>query len=331
MRTLTLDRPKLWSNEWFYLWQNLLLIMVNFPILSLREKIRYKLEIDLDRNIPIDRLLRNSFRIRIADNTYQETFYGKPVFAVALKKEWSMLWSLIHNYDTRFANYISPALNLGFDTLTKYPDADPETNTCDGMVRKSATAMYFSTIHDDSSGSSTNAANVAGNISLYEHATTENKYTLLTRCIFLFDTSQLTSASTITDAKLYLYTYSSEDAFGTTVDIVTSSPASNTTLAASDYYYTGFGTDSLANRNIVGTGYLEYAISGGFYNTIIKDGITKYGARLGFDLANSVSGWYGGYYADSGIYFADNGAQYAPKLVITYTLPVTGQQQQNII
>lgn len=328
-----MDKPKLWSNEWFLCWQPLLLLGVNSPFKGMREDVRRRLGIDLDRNILIDRLLRNSFRIKVGDNQYQETFYTLPRFAINIKREWNWLWNLIHKWDMNFANNLIPRLNLGFDTLTAYPDPDPETTTVDGWVRRSGVDETMSNIRSGEGVGSDTSSSSGYVFQLRTSTGTVNQYTTLARGVFLFDTSSLLGTAIISSANLSLY-----GAFDDNVQfpfsykqaqIVSATPANNTTLSASDY----------SNVGSVSFGSIDFTDSGG-YNTgnidntsVSKAGITKFACRytMEFNNTNPPDWDYG-----KTVHFSCRNSDYSgtsndPKLVVTYTFPATFVPQINII
>lgn len=323
---MLIDKPKLWSNEWFEIWQWLLLIAINSPIKGLREEVRHRLGINLDRQILIDRLLRNSFCIHTGENEYQETFYGKNVFAKSVHCELMWLWEIIHKWDMNFANYISPKLNFGFDTLTKYPDPDPETNTVDGYVgyRPSETSWAViragaGDICDDSHGAGTAISFTVGSA--------QYLYEALYRAILLFDTSALTNLAIITATTLSTYSLGSLP-FG----LVLSTPASNTGLINSDFASLGstLQSDSYVSGGDGSYGEALITLNSTGRGNISKTSITKLGFRCQADIDNSAPSDNPGTTVSTYIRYSENGGATIPKLTITYSLP-SGNPNQMII
>jgi hypothetical protein len=328
-------KPKLWSNEWFELWQPLFLLAINFPFKKIRKYVRQKLEIDLDSKIKVNRLLRNSFRIKVGKKEYQETFYTKPIFTIALKKEWNWLWGLFHKWDMNFANKLFPKLNFGFDTLTKYPDAHPETNTVDGgMCRFSpGTGESWATIWggagtdvNDSSIQLSEITVLGGTVGFY-CSTTTNLFVAIDRAITLFDTAALTVDATISAAVLSLYVnYKVTDSgsWALDFDIYTATPASNTSLATGDYSQIGSTSQTgsaIAYASVTENAYNAFAFNATGISNVSKTGISKFGVRnANYDVANSAPTWVSGAKTRIRCYSADNGSN-QPKLVVTYTIP----------
>lgn len=329
MRILRMiEKPKLWSNEWFECWQTILLLGVNSPFKGMREEVRNRLGIHLDRDILIDRLMRNSFRIKVGENEYQETFYGKPVFAIALKREWNWLWQLVHKWDMNFANHFIPKLNLGFDTLTVYPDANPETTTVDGMVIvQGVTDDGLATIRDRASGNFVADDDVTDIYLGGIGRDIDGLYTYLDRGFILFNTSSIITGSLISEATLSLRGNSKTSGATTShaIHIAASNPASNTSLAADDF--NNISRTSFANKTYSSystTAYNDFTLNSSGISNITLGGVSKFSTQISYDINNAAypdtdqSTRYNCYPSDSTF-----GTARAPKLVVTYTIPVT--------
>jgi hypothetical protein len=329
MRILSLvDKPKLWSNEWFECWQVFLLIAVNSPFKGLREEIRNRLGIILDRNILVNRLLRNSFRIKTGENEYQETFYGKPIFAIALKKEFNWLWQTIHRFDMSFANKFAPRFNLGFDTLTKYPDAHPETNTFDGYISASQSPGAWASLIALNGQSVDDTAQTLILSFIGNNFCSQDQFQQVQRGFALFDTSALTTDATISDAtfspKIW---YRSDPYGGVSIEIVAATTASNTGSTTTDLENTKTnGTTSFCNLaySAMTTGaYNDFVFNSSGKSGVNKTGITKLGTMSGWEFSGTFGGtWAASSFGQILARSADLGYDQS-KLIITYTLPVT--------
>jgi len=237
------------------------------------------------------------------------------------------VWWIAHQWDTLFANRFQPAWNLGFDTLTVYPDAHTETNTVDGVVIHAQNLMTWA-----------NLVAAAGNYFIDDSTTAywcearagsnNNTWQQITRGILLFKTSDLTADAVISAATLSIYGDAGNlknDPFSATPDIniYSSAPASDTALANGDY-------DSLGSTAFATA--ITYANWAANYNVftfnatgiaaISKTGISKFGTRnANHDVANSAPTWATGgvrYYLSG--YTADyTGTTKDPKLVVTYS------------
>jgi hypothetical protein len=223
---------------------------------------------------------------------------------------------------------VAYTLNTG-TVLTEYPDADPETNTVDGYIGGiGGTTVTWAALIADTTGSYA-TDNTSPDDFLYIQASTfghDNFWTQCERSVFLFDTSGLTLAATITAAVLSLYGSSKSDNLGITpnIDIYTSNPASNTGLVAGDY--DNFGSVSQTGSPITYTnfstaGYNDFTFNATGIGNISKTGISKYGARnANYDVAATPPTWTSSLVSQLNGYYAEQtGTANDPKLVVTYS------------
>lgn len=206
-------------------------------------------------------------------------------------------------------------------TLVVYPDADPESTTIDGHVRRSGVDETWATIR---AGAGTNQSSTSASQAMAQltASTTSNQFERLVRGIFLFDTSSIGASDTVTSATLSIYGSAKAAGLGSTgldFDIVTSNPASNTALAGSDYA-------NLGGTPLASVAYASY--STGAYNDfslapadVTKAGISKFGCRLSWDVDNSFGGsWSSGASTSFHCHNADQtGTTQDPKLTVIYT------------
>lgn len=212
------------------------------------------------------------------------------------------------------------------DSLTVYPDASPETNTVDGdgyinLITADWTALVASTNYYINADS-TNIGNSVG----YVTASSAGNYQYLYRSIYLFETSALTVDATIISAVLSIRGPSKFDQnlSDASRNIVSSNPASNTALVASDMGTLGSDvfSDGITYTNWNTSGYNDFILNAGGLSEINKAGISKFGARLDADVTATAPAIGGtGKYTTLNAYFSDGGDGYKPKLVVTYTLP----------
>jgi hypothetical protein len=233
------------------------------------------------------------------------------------------LWKLCHAWDMLIANRFNPAWNLGFDTLTVYPDASTGATTMDGEAGRSGVNQTFANIIAGA-GTYSNATGSEAFLNL-QATTTSNQYSLLARILFTLKTSGLTADATISAAVFSVYGSVKENALGsTTLDICDSTPAADNNIENADYGRLGttsFGNISYASFSTTGYNAITFNASG--IAAISKTGITKLGARLGWDLAGNFGGtWANNQLTRFNFYLADYTLLTRdPKLVITYTLP----------
>lgn len=157
-------------------------------------------------------------------------------------------------------------------------------------------------------------------------SSTSNQFALLSRMIMLFDTSSIAAGATVTSATLSMFLQGRGNGLGGSVDIdiVTSTPASNTAVANGDY--ANLGTTPLASNGLYSmtlSAMNDWTLS---TTDVVKAGITKLGATLSWDTDNS----FGGTWSSSAATFAAiRAADYAgtdndPVLVVVYTPPAAG-------
>lgn len=233
------------------------------------------------------------------------------------------LWWLIHQWDTIFANNFQPNWNLGFDTLTVYPDPlNPGTNTVDGSIQHRGGAAY-ATAHDAATGTGVDLTSI--NLLLIDNSISATLF-YMSRSLMTFDTSLLTSGATISSAVLSLFgdTSGNVNADTDSASIVASTPAANNAYAVEDYDQ--FGTTKLATdigiASINTTAYNDFSLNANGISNISLTGISRFGTRTAKDISNTAPS-----VGLNNVWFksADNtGTTNDPKLVVTYTISVAG-------
>ncbi|MFA5261427.1 MAG: hypothetical protein WC450_09385, partial [Candidatus Omnitrophota bacterium] len=235
------------------------------------------------------------------------------------------IWWIAHQWDTLFANNFKPAWNLGFDTLTRYPDASSGATTVDGMAGRISVNETWSTIRAGAG----NTSAVTGNFYLTQiiSSGTSNQWAYINRAIMTFDTSSLGASVTITAAVLSIYGSSKVDNLGITpnVDIYTSTPVANNNVENADYGNIGSTSQTgspIAYNDFSTSAYNAFTFNATGRGNISKTGISKFGVRnASYDVSGTGPAWQStktsriiGVDADGG------GTTTGPKLVITYTL-----------
>ncbi len=308
------------DKQWFINWQRPLLWLANTSygrdVLGLHTK-----GSDVGRNKIIG-ILPNAI-IWKEDNQHFAEFRTHDKFSKRLFYEYSLIWRAIHNWDTLFANNFNPKFNLGFDTLTKYPDPNPETTTVDGQTDRSIVSESFAVLRAGAATGSTDIS-ATSEFSLYA-STTLNEFKFLYRFHCLFDTGILGNDIVIPSSTLSLYgTVTVANGLGGTpsANIVSSAPASNTAIATGDHGNLGttdFG--SILWSNLVTGAYNDFNLNSSGIANIIGGGISKFGARTSFDRLNTFDGtWSSGASCVCVVFCADQtGTSNDPKLVVNYT------------
>ncbi len=231
------------------------------------------------------------------------------------------LWYVAHAWDIGIANNLNTALNVGFDTLIKYPDASPEINTVDGFVERNGVNELFNIISAGAGNyaSTNNTSRLVGVIA----SSTANQFETLSRALMTFDTTTIDSSSTVTSASLSLYgQFRSSDLGATDLTVVSSTPASNNSLASSDYSNLGstsFGSVSYSAYST--SSYNDITLNASGLSNVTKAGISKFGLRIEWDRAGTFSGvWANRAASGYDFWLADyTGTTRDPKLTVTYT------------
>ena len=177
------------------------------------------------------------------------------------------------------------------DSSIFYPDPSVEVTSVDGDVRRSTTEEAFSTLRNGAGTAITDSTTsfYAGRLSA---DVTTDTYATLYRGFLLFDTSSLPDDASLTSATLSLYGFAFSNTIGSdTLHITSSTPASNTALASTDFGSIGrtsFGT--LAYSSTTTTAYSVITLNATGVATISLTGVTKFGTQLEWDLNNSFTG-----------------------------------------
>jgi len=211
------------------------------------------------------------------------------------------------------------------DTDTFYPDANPETSSMDGNVRRIVVAgEAWSSIR---TGAGTNYDDTSNldYVFYIDSDTDTDEWNRNDRAMFLFDTSSLDDDVTIDSATLSIYGESKNDNLSITpnVNVVSANPASNTAIEASDYVDFGstvFST-AIAYADISTSGYNDFALNASGLSNISKTGISKFGIlNQNYDIDNSGPSWSSNVVSNFRVQMAETtGTSQDPKLVIVYT------------
>lgn len=163
---------------------------------------------------------------------------------------------------------------------------------------------------------------------LHDHAGIDT-WRRCARSLFLFDTSALTSAATISSAVLSLYGTQKNDSNNATpdIDIYTANPAANTSLALSDY--SSFGSTSqtgapIPYASMSTTGYNDFPFNATGIGNVNKTGVSKFGARnANYDVAATMPNPVVNAGSNLFVNFAESsGTSTDPKLVVSYEILV---------
>uniref|UniRef100_A0A6M3KUG8 Uncharacterized protein n=1 Tax=viral metagenome TaxID=1070528 RepID=A0A6M3KUG8_9ZZZZ len=265
---------------------------------------------------------------------YQVEFRTHDKFGKRLYYAFKPLWYLLHYWDSATVP-LNPVFDLGFATLTVYPAAG-SNSPVDGYTRRTRTAGVdaetFAVIRAGAgtSASDNDANQWAGIITASSSGGDTDKYVILQRSIFCFDTSALTAGATGVTGVISFYGDSKLDTMGSpALHVSGATPAATNTLAASDFgqlQATSFGNVAYASYST--TGYNDIDMNASGDSNISLTGISKFGTQLSWDILNDSTGLTWVNNENSGLHaiFADTaGTSTDPKLVVTYTpAPLVG-------
>ena len=212
-------------------------------------------------------------------------------------------------------------------TTQFYPDADTESTSVDGEADRDLSGGSDSTWSDvrDGTGTGSDDSNSTLQASVEAGDPDSDTWRAIFRGILLFDTSSIGSGATIDSATLYLNLQTTTNDFGGGLDVVGSTPGSNTLLTSTDYGQVG--TTQYATRvnisSLTTGAYNSFALNATGLANIDPTGITKLGLRISWDTDDSPPTW-----IDLGldlvmVWSADrvNTPDQRPYLEVTYTPP----------
>ena len=317
----------IFDRAWFTRHQAKLLWLLNCRL----TKKWFRRVLKIDHRSHISKLEPNAIHWPNPDGSFTGEYQVRAEYSERLFYAFKPLWWTLHIWDL-LADRTSLLPSASFATLTVYPDANPETTSVDGIVYRTGANETFSTIRAGAgtlaNDSTTGLYQTA--VSLFATATT-NQYEQLSRSIFLFDTSSLTSGAAISAATLSLWIRSKNNSLGMTsahagMAIVGSTPASNTALVAADYGNLGttrYATDIAYDSVTIGA-YNDFTLNATGLTNISKTSVTKFGARFAVDVDNGSPAWTAYLSTSYEIPYADwTGTTQDPKLVVTYVLGFT--------
>lgn len=227
--------------------------------------------------------------------------------------------------DAVLLDMASYPLEIG-DTSTFYPDADTETATVDGNVWHftSTNTAWAALVASAGTGAADSNATVYGTYINSDTSTPFWKH--LYRGIVLFDSSAIGVGKIVTAATLSLYGSSKADDLSITPDlnIYSSAPASNTSLASGDYNSLGSTafSSAITYSDYSVTGFNDFVLNSSGIANIPVDGISKFGVRnANYDVAANAPSWTQSLTSRLLFYGSEQGTGFKPKLVLTYSIP----------
>jgi hypothetical protein len=207
---------------------------------------------------------------------------------------------------------IDPYVSSAWGTVSTF------NPSLDGKVAQEGVCQSWANI----TGAAGNAYNYTGTgESIQINSCAPADWDYMRRAIFLFDTSSLGDGDIIDSATFGITATGKGDSFSQSMSMVTSNPASNTVLAATDYAQlqtilqaadlplSGFTTD--------GSTYNTWTLNTVGEGNISKTGISKFGLRISGDPNNEPS-WSSG---SSYVTWVSNEGTNRPRLIVTHSTP----------
>jgi hypothetical protein len=231
-------------------------------------------------------------------------------------------------------------------SLTYYPNPHVETTSVDGYAEEETATTSWATLVGAGGDMANDTA--TNDLIIYINSTgTANQWNTLRRGFYSFDTSALPDDVIVSSAVLSVYGTGKADLFippiAPNINVYSSSPASNTALAAGDY--DAVGTTAFCDTPITYagwnvTGYNNFTLNAAGLAAINLTGVSKFSLRnANYDAAIVTPTWSSTHYATLNGYFADVAlTDKDPKLVVTYgvvdksvsaTLPSSGEYTIN--
>lgn len=213
---------------------------------------------------------------------------------------------------------------IGKTVSTFYPDPSVETSSVDGRTYRNPASESFASIRAGA-GTGSDDATAGLNGPNIQSTTTSNQYDILTRAIFIFDTSALGDSDYITSAVFSVTATSVNDSFNQGIGITPATTASSTAVATGDYVNNTSTTrwcDSdidLGSVNTDGSTYNNFTLNSTGLAGISKTGVTKIALKMTCDIDNSAPTWASATLANVALKHAETAGTTAdPKLVVTH-------------
>jgi len=271
------------------------------------------------------------------EETLATTFYSKPQFyevdgvwkqieyATTTPEIFAMSGAIPHVKRREFVERLLPGNPVFAQTSTFYPNPDVETTSVDGSAI-AIDSVSWASARNNSTGASADDSGVTLNIvAEYQFIGGPISLTIwsISRVFLLFDTSSLPDSAVISSATLSIYVTSvtnSDNDGDDTINLVTSTPNSNTVIIADDYDQLGttLQASAIDITSISTSAYTGFDLNATGRGNISKTNISKFGIRGGHDLNNQEIAFSGinRVLASSA---ETSGTSQDPKLDVTYT------------
>jgi hypothetical protein len=319
---------RLFDKRWFAKHQNILLFLLNTPLLS----IWFRHTIGISYKGKIDAIHPNAFFV-IKGNDTKAFFLSHDGYSKQLVRKFKYLWLALHSWD--MATKI-PALNLGYDSLTANPRADTTAPT-DGKIMLETSNSTWAALRDATDGSGVNidAHDYESQVGVTSGTSTD-RWNNIYRAYYGFDTSAMGAGAIASEI---LFSICAGDGKGNTfsagsnIDLVGYAGADPGTTADFDQFGTTvFDTKAYADYSeATSTTRNQWTCNASGLANIVPTGITYYALRMAWDTSNTPPTWESNKACRIYPMSADHaGTDYDPLLTVTYTLP-TGPNTKRLL
>lgn len=328
------------NREWFEEHQATLIFLLNHWLLKYWFRWILRIHKDCKFDEVIDEIRPNTYRISLGDNTYRSDFRTHQKFSKRIYYAFRPYWYLLHVLDFVIQRTVCPEFSFGFDTLTTYPDAGSGLTTVDGWAKYLNGYDTFTNMVNGL-GNSNNSVTSNDYLSGLFAADSgyPNKYYHCYRSLYTFDTSIIGASGVISGAVFSIYIIALYYGLGNDPNVViATSPTANNSIQNADFQNAFTSTTPLTDTRLSIQGSTTNAYKDANFNSsgitvINKTGITRLGLLSGWDFDKSFTGtWvatdrscFHGAMSDT------TGTTQDPKLVVTYTLPATGNKFQMVV
>ena len=221
--------------------------------------------------------------------------------------------------------YIREALAAGSylrTDATFTPDADPETSSMDFWTQRSIANQTWTQL-STGNGTGASASNTSGYIRMRSDTTTD-RYNLLNRANFFFDTTSLSGLVTDSTLKFYIFSFADPNPplWSSAINIYGSNSTNVTAPTITDFQAvqsTPLAT-AISAGSLNTSGYNTFTLNTAGKASIDTAGLSRFVAILStYDLDVSTPTWSSNKNHNYRNYYAEQGASFSPELEVTTT------------
>lgn len=327
-----MSAPVVFSAAWFERHQRTLVTLLGLPLVGrLLRRILAIRPHDVGYHRRIVALLPHAYTVDNGDGTLTSDIRSHAKYAKRLYVQLLPLWRALHAWDMLVANPLCPVLNVGFDTLTTYPEPTPTPAQVAGWARlyRQNKDESWATMIDGATGNTQDRVSTLNRVINIGASATTDQWAGLARTIFCFDTHFIGLAGgTLVTGSVGVYVNSKTDALAVTpdLDVYTAAPANVKSVTASDWSNVGSTscTGSAVTYAAVTTGaYNEFALNSTGLDNVNLTGVSSFSLRnANYDVAATPPTWTSLAESYISAYLPNQiGTSQDPRLVLTFAVP----------